>query len=95
MAERPVARMISGSTTERLANTGRRLNAISTTLAPSRMRRPRLGAGVGRGAGWLSTSASISSSLAVVVACEGRLRCVAAPLEGRGIELMGSPAPAC
>jgi hypothetical protein len=42
VAERPVALMISGSTTERLANTGRRLKAISTTLAPSRMRRARL-----------------------------------------------------
>ncbi len=85
--ESPVALMISGSTTERLANTGRRLKAISTTLAPSRIRRASVGAGVGRGMGRLSASASISRSLLAWR--------VVAPLPGAKVaELITSPAPA-
>ncbi|MCY1225425.1 hypothetical protein D9M72_376170 [compost metagenome] len=89
VADRPVARMISGSTTDRLANTGRRLKAMSTTVRPSSSRRPRLGVGVGRGAGRLSTSASISSSSAPDGAAWVRAT-VAAPV-GRVIALMRCP----
>ena len=35
VAPRPVSRMISGSTTDRLPNTGRRLKAISSRLTAS------------------------------------------------------------
>ena len=45
----PVAATISGSTTERLENTGRRLKAMKMTDSPSRSRRNREGVGARTG----------------------------------------------
>ena len=64
----PVDAMISGSTTDRLENTGRRLKAMSTTLSASSRRLPGVGAGVGNGAGVRSHSASISKSETLIAA---------------------------
>ncbi len=49
--ERPVRSMISGSTTDRLENTGRRLKPISTTLNAISQRRPLVAAIVGGATG--------------------------------------------
>ena len=50
VADKPVSRMISGSTTDRLPNTGRRLQAIRIRLRPS-SHNEELGDGEAEGVG--------------------------------------------